>query len=313
MLHNMKKILFMAVITMCLELQAQEQPQYNLYMMQSSIINPAAMGSYDRITFATLFNTQLTGFDGNPYLAMADIVIPIGKTNAQIGSNIFYDRIGVNNRTSFQASFAYRIKLNPKNFLSFGIAGNVQLFSADYTNLQVVDPDDPIQTNAYENIVSPNMRIGFWYFRPNFYLGGVVGNIFHLKLNGGIANSSEIRTGVEDMHFYLQSGYQFRLHEKWIFQPSIMARYIMGSPFQLDVNTRFVYNDIFGFGASYRTIEQVMALVTVDIKKTFTIGYAANFGLGTQRNHTFYTGHEVFLKLMLSKTKRPIGVSVPHF
>jgi type IX secretion system PorP/SprF family membrane protein len=310
----MRKILHLFIFFVAVgKISAQEQPHYSFYMLRQSVINPAALSTYDRISGAAFFNAQMVGFKGAPLVGALDVSFPIGKTGLVIGGLIQQDKIGATYKSTIGLNMAYRIRLNPRNYLAFGINANAYMINADFNQLYVTDPNDPSLNQNTNTFWSPNFKLGAYYFRQNFYVGFAVGNVLTINLPNYLNPEPSINSTFQDIHFYINAGWQKKFHQDtWKFQPSVLVKQIAGSPTQFDVNIQFLYHEAFGFGISYRSINTLMLQMNYTHKDVFQIGYAFNMGLGFG-NRTQYTGHEVILGFKLPNSKNRIPVDIPRF
>ncbi len=310
----MKRILIIIIFFVAVgKITAQEQPHYSFYMLRQSLINPAALSTFDRISGAGFFNAQMVGFKGAPLVGALDVSFPIGKTGLVTGLFVQQDKIGATYKSTIGVGFGYRIKLNPQNFLAFGLNANAYMINADFTQLNVQDPNDPSLTANFNTFWSPNFKLGAYYFRRNFYVGFAVGNILTVNLPNYMNPDPSIDARFQDVHFYINAGWQKKFgNNAWKFQPSCLIKQIAGSPTQFDVNIQFLYHEAFGFGVSYRSLNTIMTQINYTHKDMFTIAYAFNMGLGFD-NRTNYTGHEVMLGFKIPQTKNRIPVDIPRF
>lgn len=288
---------------------AQDQQHFSMYMLQQPIINVGAMGSYDQIYGGAFYNNQLVGFDGSPMIGMIDMGFPIAKTNLILGFNVSQERFGVNNRTSAFVNAAYRIKLNIKNYLAIGVGVGAQFTASNFSQLNNTGPDPLLVNN--KNYFRPQARIGAYYFTNNLYVGASVSNLISTAFE---QNSERIKVSVNDIHWNLHAGYQVNFcNNTWKFQPSLLLKYSVGAPLQIDVNAHFLYKNMIGVGASYRSLGNLVVIADYTINKKVTIGYSVNFGLQNARSN-FYHGHEVYLGFKLNKKgENNIPVDVPRF
>lgn len=312
----MKKIITIIILFAAVgKLSAQEQPHYSFYMLRQSLVNPAALSTFDRISGAVFFNAQMVGFKGAPIVGAVDVSFPIGKTGLVIGGLIQQDKIGATYKSTIGVGLAYRIKLNPKNYLAFGLNANAYMINADFSQLNVQDPTDPSLTanSNFSTFWSPNFKLGAYYFRPNFYVGFAVGNILTVNLPNYLNPDPSINSRFQDIHFYINTGWQYRFgNNAWKFQPSVLIKQIAGSPMQFDVNIQFVFHEAFGFGMSYRSLNTLMFQMNYNHMDRFTIAYAFNMGLGFG-NRTNYTGHEIMIGFKLPQSKNRIPIDIPRF
>jgi type IX secretion system PorP/SprF family membrane protein len=285
---------------------SQERSTYNLYNHYQPIINPAAMGSYDYLNVALLFNHQMAGFDGAPLHGLIDVTAPLGKSNAIIGGQYSIDKIGNRLYNYVNVNFAYRVRLNLKHYLSFGISAGMQNLNIDYSQLTITNPDPSI-INQQVNQFAPDFKLGAYYFTDNLYIGFSTNNLIKLRPNDPVIN-----VNINDIQFMLHGGYRIRMGELWSLTPSILLKQIAGSPLQIDVNLNALYNQVFGFGLSYRTLNTLLVQLHVKIAKQWFMGYGYNMGLGF-RDNLFYHGHEVMLMYQGMNTKKKLPVSCPRF
>lgn len=291
---------------------AQDQPHFSLYMYQPTIINPAALGSFDEINGAVYFNKQMMGFDGSPMNGFLDFGAPIGKTNAYLGFQAQVQGIGVTNKTSFGASFAYRLKLNTKHYLSLGLNFTANNIGSALSTAPTTTPGDLVFSyNA--SAWHPDFRLGAYYFSDNVYAGFSVGNFLTTSLRGdNSGQSSEILVDGKNMHMYIMGGWQKKIGNHWKIRPSGLVKIVPGSPLQLDINAMAVFRDAFGFGLSYRTTSTLVFNLSYTLNDFLIFGYSFNMGLayGDRAN---FMGHEAMLAFRVKSSKRIAPVEIPRF
>lgn len=295
--------------------RAQDIPHYSLYMLHQPFVNVAASGSYDGIYGGLIVNNQMMGFSGAPIVGTVDVGGPIGNTNLVLSGQFSQERIGVSNKSNFALSAAYRLQLDMKNYLSFGVSVGCKYVNSDFSQLNNVGGDGTFNNRV--SYASPTIRAGLYYFRNNFYLGVGVNNILSDNLNNGATGRvRQIEANPRAMHWFMHAGYQVRFGNNWKFQPSTLLKYIAGAPFQFDINAHFLANDRIGFGASYRSLGTAVILVDYTFRKGVTLGYSGNFAVNNKSKSAFM-GHEVFLGFRLAggknKNQKLIGVDVPRF
>jgi type IX secretion system PorP/SprF family membrane protein len=262
------------------------------------------MSSYDQLTAVVLWNYQMAGFTGAPMVGILDINSPIGKSNVNLGGQIAVDRIGNRWQNFAYLNFSYRVQLNLKNYLGFGISAGLQNINWNYQEF-VNGGIEPNQQTI--NQFAPDFKLGAYYFADRLYIGFATNNLIKLRLNEPV-----IQVNINDIQFMLHGGYKIRINDLWSLTPSMLFKQIAGSPLQIDVNLNAMYNQIFGFGLSYRTLETFLVQLNVKIAKQWFLGYGYNMGLGF-RDNKFYHGHEVMLMFNGLNGKKKLPVSCPRF
>lgn len=278
---------------------AQQDPQYTQYMYNMSVLNPAyATDNPDVINFGALYRAQWVGSEGGPTTGTFFAHSPIAK-KVEMGLSIIHDQIGdVVKETNAYVDFAYVLKLNENQKLSFGLKAGATFFSTNFNGFVYSDdlPDPAFANNLSK--VFPNIGVGTFYFGENYYLGLSSPNLIkstHLERQDGI-----IRNGVEEMHFFFTGGYVFNLNENLKFKPAFMSKAVSGAPISFDVTGNFLINNVFEIGAGYRWDDSVSGLVNFKVSPSVRIGYAYDYTLSNLGR--FNSGsHEIMILFDLNK------------
>ncbi|MBN8567672.1 MAG: type IX secretion system membrane protein PorP/SprF [Flavobacteriales bacterium] len=278
---------------------AQQDPQYTQYMYNMSVLNPAyATDNPDVINFGALYRAQWVGSEGGPTTGTFFAHSPIAK-KVEMGLSIIHDQIGdVVKETNAFVDFAYVLKLNENQKLSFGLKAGATFFSTNFNGFVYSDdlPDPAFANNLSK--VFPNIGVGTFYFGENYYLGLSSPNLIkstHLERQDGI-----IRNGVEEMHFFFTGGYVFNLNENLKFKPAFMSKAVSGAPISFDVTGNFLINNVFEIGAGYRWDDSVSGLVNFKVSSSVRIGYAYDYTLSNLGR--FNSGsHEIMILFDLNK------------
>lgn len=278
---------------------AQQDPQYTQYMYNMSVLNPAyATDNPEVINFGALYRAQWVGSEGGPTTGTFFAHSPIAK-KVEMGLSIIHDQIGdVVKETNAFVDFAYVLKLNENQKLSFGLKAGATFFSTNFNGFVYSDdlPDPAFANNLSK--VFPNIGVGTFYFGENYYLGLSSPNLIkstHLERQDGI-----IRNGVEEMHFFFTGGYVFNLNENLKFKPAFMSKAVSGAPISFDVTGNFLINNVFEIGAGYRWDDSVSGLVNFKVSSSVRIGYAYDYTLSNLGR--FNSGsHEIMILFDLNK------------
>jgi type IX secretion system PorP/SprF family membrane protein len=75
-------------------------------------------------------------------------------------------------------------------------------------------------------------------------------------------------------HLYVSGGYDFDLSPTFVLKPSVMLRYVNGSPTSLDLTTMLQIENNLEIGGMYRTDKAYAAMSTIRLSKRFVFGYA---------------------------------------
>lgn len=302
MIKSLSKYLFLIWIGLIsLHSSAQQDPQYTQYMYNMSVLNPAyATDNPDVINFGALYRAQWVGSDGGPTTGTFFAHSPVAK-KVEMGLSLIHDQIGnVVKQTNTFVDFAYVLKLNEKQKLSFGIKAGATFFSTNFNGFVYSDelPDPAFAENLSR--VFPNVGVGMFYFGENYYLGLSSPNLLrtkHLEQENGI-----IATGLEEIHYFFTGGYVFNLNDNLKFKPAFMTKVVTGAPISLDFTSNFLINNVFEIGAGYRWDDSLSGLVNFKVSPSVRVGYAYDYTLSNLGR--FNSGsHEIMILFDLNKKR----------
>lgn len=299
--YKMKKInisqIFMTFSLMLYALSGhcQQDPQYTQYMYNMSVINPAyATAEEGILNIGGLYRAQWIGIDGGPRTGSFFAHTPINE-KIEVGISFVNDNIGdVVSENNIYADFAYILQVDDKSKLSLGLKAGITMFNTDFSgfNLNSGNVSTDIAFNEDISKSFPNLGIGGFYFRDNFYAGLSIPNLLttkHLETENGIKS-----TGVQDIHFFLTSGYVFDFINDLKLKPAVMVRGVKGAPLAVDLTANVLINEKLEAGIGYRLDDSVSALVNFRVRPDLRIGYAYDY---TTSNLSSYNSgsHELFV------------------
>ncbi len=251
---------------------AQQYPVFTQYFWNELVINPAFAGNHVQLSLTAMYRNQWVNFPGAPKTFSVSGHTSLAKNKVGVGLLVNHDEIGSYKNDHIYASYAYKIHFQ-KATLSMGLQAGINLLGADYSKLDLQSPGDASFYNIL-NVIKPNFGAGLFYTKKNFFVGFSVPFI----LNNKIANSVEGLLGQlkEARYYYLRSGVVFPIDkmEKVKMNPSILIRTQEGQPLSVDINTAFIFYDVFSTGVSYRTGDSFISFIDLKISERFHFGYS---------------------------------------
>lgn len=300
----MRNIIYKLLFFFCVLSYAQQDSQYTQYMYNTINVNPAYAGTRETFNAFILHRNQWVGLDGAPVTNTASFNTNVGDSKFGLGVSFVNDNIGPTQENAISADISYIIPLNGEYKLSFGIKGTANLYNLDVNKLTIFQQGDPEFQNLNGKL-SPNFGTGVYYYSDKFYVGASVPNFNRTKYY----DANEVSINSKEVHYYFITGYVFDLNPSIKFKPSILAKFNEGSPFQLDSNLNFMFNEKFVVGASYRLNSAVSALVGFQFSNSWFLGYG--YDLETTKLSNYNSGsHEIFLRFEIFKNTR---ISTPRF
>ncbi len=316
----MKRIIlfFAVVLTFILSTEAQQIPLYSQYMMNGFLLNPAVAGSEGYTAINLTAREQWLGLKDAPKTQAISGQTRILKNsyisknasirkrqrlssrsgNIGVGGYIFNDQNGPISRTGMQVSYAYHIRMHHSQ-LSFGLSGLAYQFSIDDSKINLEDPNDPTYYNADKSIFIPDASAGIYYSDPKSYAGFSVSQLFQSALRLGERGYAEYKM---KRYYYITAGYDFEVNESFTIEPSFLIKAAENKTFQADINSKFIFNEEYWGGISYRTGGALIFMGGVRVDKFF-FGYAFDYTLSSIMNRT-YGSHEIMIAIKFGDSAR---------
>ncbi|MBK8227329.1 MAG: type IX secretion system membrane protein PorP/SprF [Flavobacteriales bacterium] len=272
----------------------QHTPLTSQYLFNGLAINPAYAGSRDVLSATLTHRQQWVGFEGAPVTQTIAVHAPVKRSKVGLGLMVFNDRIGVSNETGVLANYAYRIKMPNRAKLALGLGAGLSLYRAKWSQVAIVDNNDPSFAGDTRGAARPNFSAGLLYQTKIWYVGASVP--FLLAHRYDVVNRSyrlsDERIDLEPM---LTGGYVIKLNDEFKLKPTSLLRYRLASGLQGDVSTNLIYRDKVWLGASVRTNDAIIGMVEVLPTPQWRIGYA--YDAGFSRINQYHKGsHELLVQ-----------------
>ena len=272
---------------------AQQTIQLSQYMFNGLAINPAYAGYKNDWTLNLSSRIQWVGINDAPQTETisADGLFNSDKPNVGIGFIATEDQLGPERNSSFYINYAYRLQMDAADTkrLCFGLGVGFQDYSLDGSKLVAIDPGDNLIPAGTVSKVTPDFRLGVYYYAPNIYAGASVFNLASGAFDKLTDNPEIIKP---DRTVYLTAGGLVPLSDGIDLKPSIMIKEDFTGPTNVDLTSYIAFNDKFWIGGSYRLglssfnsalqsnlneEDAAAAIVQVYISDNFRIGYAYDF------------------------------------
>ena len=332
----MKRIfIFGLILVFSAKLIAQQRPHYTQYILNNYVLNPALSGIENYTDLKISNRDQWVGLNGAPKTSYLTIHKAFGKEDYKtsatsfavpgqnprgasywenytasephhgVGMVLVNDRAGSFNRFSVSGTYAYHIGLNATTNFSAGFSGGVTVVSIDRSKQDFTgtgSSNDPATYSVSNelNKVKPDLGAGVWLYSSNYFVGLSAQQIIPQKLIF-VDDAAILQKGKFIPHVFFTGGYRFLLGEDVNAIPSFMLKYINGSSknsFQAEGNLKLQFRDLLWLGGSYRHEDGYAAMIGLNVKNTFNIGYA--YDMTTTKLNTVSRGtHEIVIGFLL--------------
>lgn len=317
----MKRILIITLLLMGLVSlsYSQQVPLYSQYMMNGFLLNPAVAGSEGYTAINITAREQWLGLRDAPKTHALSGQTRILKNsyiskNASVkrrqrmasrsgkvglGAYVFNDQNGPIDRTGLQLSYAYHIRMQQSQ-LSFGLSGIAYQFSVDDSKIRLNELDDELYLNAAKSVFIPDASAGVYYTNPDFYAGISVAQLFQSSLMLG--ESKRYAEYKMKRHYYLTAGYDIIVNDYFTIEPSFLIKANENRTWQVDFNSKFIFNEEYWGGLSYRTGGAMIFMGGVKVDKVL-FGYAFDYTLSSIMKRT-YGSHEFMIAILFGDNAR---------
>jgi type IX secretion system PorP/SprF family membrane protein len=259
---------------------SQQQPQFNMYMFNKSVLNPAASGVAGAVCISGFGRSQWMGYSDetetsvNPRTFGLAFDMPVYAIKSGAGLMIRYDLIGYEKNLDVRLNYAFHHVFSNNHMLSAGLSLDFLNKSIDFTELYPAEPDPSLTGTGVESSTMTDVGLGVHYRIPRkFYAGFSVANILGSSAEIGGPEYTLAR------HYYLMSGYEIRLEDKHyrsvVVTPGFLLKASKGV-IDVDINAIVTYNDFLWGGLVYR-VENAIGVMAGVTYYGFSVGVSFDY------------------------------------
>lgn len=266
---------------------AQKDLVMSQYMHNRYSVNPGFAGNREALTVYGAFRKKWIGINGSPHSQYFSAHSPLKNNNIALGLDVYNQQYGVTRQTGFTLSYTYRVMVNEKQYLGFGLNAGFASYGSDWASVSTFDEmDDAFAYN--ESSGSPLAGFGVTWYDNRFFLGASAPNLFYYDIS---KNKGE-GLSPEKVNYLLTGGYLFSLGQQLDIQPSFLTRINPEEDTHIDINATLIYNNRIWVGASYRTTNDMVALVGYQLTPQLRLSYSYDYSTGDIGSYNSGT-HEV--------------------
>lgn len=291
----MKKIILLPILIFIVQtLNAQQYPLFSNYVLNSYGFNPAIAGSTPHWNALATYRTQWVGIDGAPQTQIVSLHGPVGAFG--VGGYFFNDTAGKLQRTGGNGTLTYGLRIGTAGEIRAGVGLNVFRFgpTGDLNNTP-----EPILMNGMTQTLTDVTAGVYLHLNNGFYIGvsdpQMLGR--EVDLTGEEGTDRELIP-----HYYLMSGYQFSVSEKFALEPSVLLKLTEAIPWQYDISLRAIFNQKFWIGGTYRSGAATSGMVGVELTPNIGLAYAYDMTFNDLKEASSGS-HEVTLGLKFGLPK----------
>ena len=299
----MKKIgLLLVALAVNFSLSAQQLSMFSQYYWNDFVINPAFTGIKNTPRVQLGYRNQWSGFNGAPKTYTLGGHTSLKNTNMGVGGMIFSDdQGGAIQQNGVMLNYSYNLKLDKESGISFGIAGILNQYGYNGSDIQNINPDATLQANVRQLV--PDLNFGMVYhFKNRLHLGLASSQLIQSRLK----KLNQFSTSENQLirHYNLSASYLTKINSTLTAEPYAMLRTTFIKAPQFELGAKVTYNEFVFGGLSYRNRESVIGLIGLNYKN-FVLAYSYDLTLTSIRNYSSGSHEVLFAYQFNNKSKKP--------
>lgn len=295
---TMKTIYILLVILVgSLTIKGQQMALQSQYMFDKFTLNPAFAGTQKGIPIHIGIRRQWSAIKEAPVTQYLSSNFNLGG-GLGAGVTLYNEASGPTRRTGLGLAGAYQFTLfksgENHHQLSLGASALLSQHVLDKDKLETYLPDDPTIIGAYNNQLLPDATFGAYYHNSDKYFVALsIANLIQTKTD--ILNIANNVQNNFVRNYYLMAGINIDASYIFTVQPTVLVQAIEATAIQFDVGSRFIYDNQYWIGASYRHQDAIVAMfglnylgVEFGYSYDATISDIRSFSNGSHEIHLTY-------------------------
>ena len=245
---------------------SQQMGTRSHYFIQEYLLNPAFTGSKNYNPFYLSYRQQWSGFKDSPEFLSSSGYYIINESSNVSGSFYNSKQGSEFSQTAGQFNYSHDFHFHQNAHLTFGAGLILDQFVADFSGLDIVDPNDPAFANGI-NVFSMDAALGVKYFLKRFKFGISVANLFESKLSNSVQSTNYNKLPRE---FRLIGQYDFTIDSSLHLEPLLVYKVLPEIEIQqLDLSLLATYKQALTLGMSYRSNADLSVIAGVQYKRFY--------------------------------------------
>ncbi len=296
-----KTILILTMLSLAVQMQAQQLPMFSELYFMRMLYNPALAGYNGSSNLYGFYRNQWVNVPGHPVTTGAVGDMSLWKDRCAVGFDVYSDNTDIIHNINAQLYYAQKVHIAKDHIISLGVSFGLMQTYIDYNNAIATDPNDPhLLLNGKEGLAF-NMNVGLAYQWKKLTVGFSVPQV--LNTYSPVSTQELYTTYSMQRHYIGSVSYEISIaDEKYNIEPSVEIKKGPAQPLQVDAGVMANYKRIAYLGVGYSLNYGVAVMGAVKISKVVTIGYAYDIPVMGQVNYTQTKGtHEVILGITFDK------------
>ena len=292
----MKNLFLVIIILISFSAFSQQLPISAMYPHNTSFVNPAEVGTIKGTQVQLAHRQQWMGFVGSPNTTFLSAQLQL-NAKMGIGGNVTLDKIAFIQRINANASYSYKLLIDNKSKIRFGLSAGIMKGTLDLSTIQADDMSDIVLTSAPLKMTF-DATFGMAYsFDKDLNIGISLPQLLGTKASLDVVDGSKYNLA---RHSNLYVSYKMKVDEQFEFIPLIMVRNAQRKNSQVEIFGNIKYNNKLWGGIGHRSNSVFILNMGMQLIDKLSLTYAFEFSSSGVASNTSGT-HEIMLSLNLNK------------
>ncbi len=276
---------------------AQQTSISNFYNFNNYLLNAAEAGANNQLEGTASHRIQWQGLEGAPTTTFLGVHGALNEKMG-LGGKIVVDQTDILKQFNAALSYSYRIMINEKAKLNFGVSAMMVQNSVGYGDAVIGDLADDVINGGDQSGMTFDAEAGIMLQYGKGKVGIASSHLFEsgvgydLPDNGGTGTFERVR------QFRAYGAYEFELNDQWELEPLVMIRNQGVGSFQFEINAMTTWKETLYLGLGYRQEAGMIGRVGFQITDQIMAAYAYEFsgsGVASYSNgsHEFMLGYKI--------------------
>jgi type IX secretion system PorP/SprF family membrane protein len=294
----LRSLIFILGFAMAIGLSAQQRALTSTYPFNGLLLNPAYAGSLNVLSAIVVHRKQWVNIEGAPVYQAFTAHNSFMSNQIGVGLAVTHDIVGVTETFSTYASYAYKIHTS-FGVLAMGIQGGFDNRNSDFSNLDLLDEDDPLLSGANTRF-TPNVGLGLYFANPFMYAGISAPYIIENKTLSIKEGDNSVSNARESRYYYFTSGIILPLADNIKISPSILVRKQEENRLSYEFTPMLIFENIAYLGVGIRNSGDLIFLGQLMLNENLRVGYAydaatSDLGASTTGSHEILVNYRIKL------------------
>lgn len=276
------------------KLLAQQMPYYTQNGNNSLLMNPAISGTKRTLDARLDWRAQWVGYDGAPRTETFSLNSRFYRGTMGASFYVLEDKIGPSRQTNFGVNYAYHIRF-PDCELSAGVGGIFTKYTLYGDEITLHNTQDAaIDQTVSSAVWVADANAGIYLYNDRFHIGISCLHLAEQTAHFYVNDTTKHGKVKYQPHINLSVGYNFAQNPEYVWESTVQASYVPGTPFFLDYTLRLHIKEMIICGLSLRLHDAVALHLGAVFLENFQVTYSYDFLLSKLRNYSSGS-HEIML------------------